>query len=66
MTRVVETTADTLLGVDIFRSLDKGARAAIARHCRTYGYPPQHAVVCNQDQSDDVYFVISGKVRATI
>ena len=66
MTRVVETTADTLLGVDIFRSLDKGARATIARHCRTYGYPPQHAVVCNQDQSDDVYFVISGKVRATI
>ena len=66
MPRVVETTADTLLGVDIFRSLDKGARAAIVRHCRTYCYPPQHAIVCNQDLSDDVYFVIGGKVRATI
>ncbi len=66
MTRVVETTPDTLLGVDIFRSLDNGARASIARHCHTYRYPAQHDVVCNQDTSDDVYFVISGKVRATI
>ncbi len=66
MTRVVETTADTLLGVDIFRSLDKGARTSIARHCHTYRYPPQQDIVCNQDLSDDVYFVISGKVRATI
>jgi CRP-like cAMP-binding protein len=66
MTRVVETTADTLLGVDIFRSLEKGARASIARHCHTYRYPPRHDIVCNRDLSDDVYFVISGKVRATI
>ena len=63
---MVETTADTLLGVDIFRSLDHGARTSIARHCHTYRYPAQHDNVCNQDTSDDVYFVISGKVRATI
>ncbi len=66
MTRVVETTPDTLLGVDIFRSLDHDARASIARHCHTYRYPAKHGVVCNQDTDDDVYFVISGKVRATI
>ncbi len=66
MTRVVETTADTLLGVDIFSSLDHGARASIARHCHTYRYPAQHDIVCNRDMSDDVYFVIGGKVRATI
>ena len=66
MTRVVETTADTLLGVDIFSSLDHGARASIARHCHTYRYPAQHNIVCNRDTSDDVYFVIGGKVRATI
>lgn len=66
MTRVVETTADTLLGVDIFRSLENDARASIARHCHTYRYVPQHAVVCNQEASNDVYFVISGKVRATL
>ena len=66
MTRVVETTADTLLGVDLFRSLDNGARTSIARHCHTYRYPAQHDIVCNQDTSDDVYFVIGGKVRATI
>ena len=66
MTRVVETTANTLLGIDIFGSLDNGARASIARHCHTYRYPARHDIVCNQDTSDDVYFVISGKVRATI
>lgn len=66
MTRVVETTADTLLGIDVFRSLDSEARASIARHCHTYRYPPQTDIVCNQDTSDDAYFVISGEVRATI
>jgi len=66
MTRVVETTADTLLGIDIFRSLDKNARAAIARHCHTYRYPAQCDIICNEDSSDEAYFVIAGKVRATI
>ena len=66
MTRVVEATADTLLGVDIFRTLDKAARASIARHCHAYRYPAQHEVISNRDTSDDVYFVISGGVRATI
>lgn len=66
MTRVVETTADTLLGINIFRSLDNDARASIARHCHTYRYPTHHAIVRNQDTSNDVYFVISGNVRATI
>lgn len=66
MTRVVETTADTLLGIDIFRSLDAAARASIARHCHSFRYPSHHEVICNHDTSDDVYFVISGEVRATI
>jgi CRP/FNR family transcriptional regulator, cyclic AMP receptor protein len=66
MTRVVETTADTLLGIDIFRALDPEARTSIARHCHTYRYPPHHDIVCNQDSSDDAYFVIAGRVRATL
>ena len=66
MARVVETTADTLLGVDIFRSLDNEARAGIARHCHTFRYPPDTTIVRNQDTSNDVYFVVSGKVRATL
>lgn len=66
MARVVETTADTLLGIDIFRTLDGKARASIARHCHTYRYAPQSAIVRNQDTSNDVYFVLSGRVRATL
>ena len=66
MTRVVETTADTLIGIDIFRPLDKDARTAIARHCHTLRYPAHHDIVRDQDDSDDVYFVICGKVRAAL
>ena len=66
MTGVVETTADTLIGITIFRSLGKDARSSIARYCHTFRYPAHHHVVRNQDDSDDVYFVISGKVRATL
>jgi CRP/FNR family cyclic AMP-dependent transcriptional regulator len=66
MTRVVETTPDTLLGVDIFRSLDGEARASIARYCHTFRYPAHHEIIRNGDDSKDVYFVISGQVRATI
>ena len=66
MTRVVETTADTLIGIDIFRSLDNDERAAIARHCHTFRHPTHTDIVCNQDDSHDVYFLIGGKVRATI
>ncbi|NIQ59583.1 MAG: hypothetical protein GWN85_40830, partial [Gemmatimonadetes bacterium] len=49
MTRVVETTADTLLGIDIFRELDADARTSIARHCHTFRYPAQHDIVRNRD-----------------
>lgn len=66
MTRVVETTPDTLLGVDIFRTLDGAARAAIARYCHTFRYPAHHDIIRNGDDTNDVYFVISGQVRATI
>lgn len=66
MTRVVETTPDTLLGINIFRSLDNEARASIARYCHTYRYPEHHDIICNEDTSDDVYFLIAGEVRATI
>ena len=66
MTRVVETTADTLIGIDIFRSLDNDARAAIARYCHTFRHPAHTDIVCNKDNSNDVYFLIGGKVRATI
>ncbi len=66
MARVVETTPDTLLGVDIFRSLDGRARAAIARYCHTFRYPAHQEIIHNRDETTDVYFVISGQVRATI
>ena len=66
MTSVVETTADTLIGIAVFRSLEKDARASIARYCHTFRYPIHHSIVCNQDESNDVYFVIGGKVRATL
>lgn len=66
MSRVIDTTPDTLLGIDIFRMLDAEARARIARHCTASRYPAHHLVVRHEDASTDVYFVVSGRVRVTI
>ncbi|MDX1431154.1 MAG: Crp/Fnr family transcriptional regulator [Gammaproteobacteria bacterium] len=66
MSRVIDTTPDTLLGIDIFRMLDAGARGQIARHCSASRYPAHHLVVRHEDASTDVYFVVSGRVRVTI
>jgi CRP-like cAMP-binding protein len=66
VTHVVEPSADTLLGVNLFRSLDQEQRAELVRHCRGYRYPPRHDVVRHEDTTDDVYFLLSGRVRATI
>ena len=49
MARVVEPTADTLLGIEIFRNLAPEARAQIARYCRGSVYPARKDIVRHED-----------------
>lgn len=66
MAKVIEVSGETLAGVKIFSGLDHAARTAIAARCRGWLYSSDHSIVHWEDTSRDVYFVISGRVRATI
>lgn len=59
-------TAETLSGVRLFRDLPHDARDAIAKRCRLDRVAGGHEIVQYSGQTDDVYFIVSGRVRATI
>jgi CRP-like cAMP-binding protein len=52
--------------IPLFRPLGTQARVALERKCRWKTYGAGQIIVHHQDQSRDVYFVVSGKVRAII
>jgi CRP-like cAMP-binding protein len=63
--RRIPVTAETLAGVFIFEQLTREQRADIAGGCHAFGYPAESEIVSHNDATTDVYFVVSGKVRAT-
>ena len=66
MVKVVEPAGQSLAGVRIFRSLSPAERDGVARLCQGRRFPAGHELVHDGDRTDDVYFVVGGKVRATI
>lgn len=52
--------------IPLFAPLGAEARAALERKCRWKTYGAGQIIVHHQDPSRDVYFVVSGKVRAII
>jgi CRP-like cAMP-binding protein len=64
--RVIEPAGESLAGIRLFADLDASARETIARLCQGRRVPAGHELVHDGDTTDDVYFVVSGKVRATI
>ncbi len=66
MTTTIEPTAQTLAGVEIFSRLGQAERDAIARRCRGRRYLAGHEILHHRDTGDDVHFLVSGRVRATI
>jgi CRP-like cAMP-binding protein len=57
---------DALTEIEIFRDLDRAELAAIARRCAWRTYAAEQQVVGQLDETRDVYFVISGRVRANL
>jgi len=57
-------SAETLLGVRMFASLGPRERAEVL--CRAASFAGGVLVVSFRDPSSDVYFVVSGRVRATV
>ena len=63
---MIHPTAETLAGIELFREIPVEQRKQIAKNCHAHQYPPKHQIVAHADRSNDVYFIVSGQVRATI
>ncbi len=61
-----ELTAQSLAGIEIFAALDFERRFDIARRCSAGVFDKRCVVLNVEDDSNDVYFIIEGRVRATI
>ncbi len=66
LTRHFEPSGESLAGVRLFASLSPMQREAIARTCQGRRVPASTELVHDGDATDDVYFIVSGKLRATI
>lgn len=56
----------TLSGIDLFKNLPGGDLEVLARQCRWRRYAPAQQIIAEQDDTSDVYFIVSGRVRATV
>jgi len=64
--RRFEVTAQALLGIDFFCRLEHADRAHAARHCQGWCYGPRERIIEHRDGGRDVYFIQSGRVRASL
>ena len=62
----IQASRQILSGVQIFQGLEADEYAALAKSCHAGIFSPNETVVSVKDDTHDVYFVASGKVRATI
>jgi len=64
--RKVEITPDSLLGSRFFDRLERAERVDIARHCEGRCYETGTEIIRHGDTSRDVYFILSGRVQASL
>ncbi len=62
----VTLTAESLVGIEVFRRLDAADRGQLAALCQGCRYAAGQRILSHKDHTRDVYFIISGKVRVTI
>jgi len=64
--QAVELTAESLVGVEVFRRLSAAHRTKLAALCQGRRYGAMQRILSHRDEAQNVYFIISGKVRVTI
>jgi CRP-like cAMP-binding protein len=64
--RKLEITPDSLLGCRFFDDVPREERARIARRCEARCYRPGAEIVRFGDADQDVFFLCSGRVQATL
>ncbi|MDH3317074.1 MAG: Crp/Fnr family transcriptional regulator [Gammaproteobacteria bacterium] len=55
-----------MAGIELFRELPAEQRKEIVKSCHAHQCAAKQQIVSHADQSTDVYFIVSGQVRATI
>ena len=61
-----KVVAQTLGGIALFKDLSIKDRGAIAKRCQGGQFDAGQQIISYKDQTSDVYFIVSGEVRATI
>ena len=56
----------SLSGIELFDSLAESDRDGLARSCRWHRYSADQYIVGHQDETNDVYFIVGGRVRVTV
>lgn len=56
----------SLSGIELFDGLGDSDRDALARLCRWRRYTAHQDIIGHQDETNDVYFIVGGRVRVTI
>lgn len=62
----VEVTGETLCGVATFAGLSATQRQDVAIHCRGWRFAAGQHILSHMEARRDVFFVITGRVRATL
>ena len=63
---MISISADTLGTIDAFKELARPEREQIAPLCVAKSYPKSRVIITHQEESFDVFFIVSGSVRAAI
>lgn len=56
----------TLADIDLFRGLPGSDLEALSGRCRWRRYASDETIIGHQDETTDVYFIASGRVRVTV
>lgn len=64
--QIVNLLPESLQRINIFSELSPEAHVEIVRHCQGRRYRKRAPVVLHQDSQQDVFFVLSGRVNASI
>ncbi len=62
----MEEAEDTLSGIELFKTLPRRDLEALAKRCQWRRYGAGQEIVGHQDDTKDVYFIVTGEVRVTV
>ncbi len=62
----MQEAEETLGGIELFKSLPSPDIAALVKRCQWRRYAAGQEIVGHQDDTKDVYFIVTGAVRVTV